>query len=417
MGGLRVGFIGVGNMAGAIIKGILKQGLYRPEEIGLYDVSAEKLKEHPGCAAFESVPALVAACPMVVLSVKPQVFPEIMPLVKEGMKRDTVLLSIAAGITAQSIKEAVGFDCKVVLAMPNTPLLLGKGATALARVAPTTKEEFAAAMELFASAGIAEEIDPSLMKEIIPVNGSSPAFVYLFAKVLADSAEQSGIDKQVALRLICQTFIGSAQMLRDSGMGPDELIKMVCSPGGTTIAAMDALYANGFDRALEQAYAACVYRAKELSGESAEPEGIEVHRVDYNSADYREAELLRYRLLREPLGLEFSEDDLELDKEAVHFCAFRGTKLVGTAQLLLLDAFSGKMRQVAVEASEQGKGIGSMMIESIEAYAREKGLGRVILNARETAEAFYTAQGYRARGERFLEVGIPHIAMYKELED
>ena len=263
----KLGFIGAGKMAGAIISGIIGGGIVLPEVIGVFDVDSarQEICTKQGCRSFGDVPSLVGECSTVFLCVKPQSFPEVMPQVKEGIRRDTLLVSIAAGITAASIKSLIGFDCKIVLAMPNTPLLLGQGAVALARIPPTTEEEFTQVKSLFAAVGTAQEIDSALMSEVIPVNASSPAFVYLFAKAIIDKAMQAGIDESSAKSLVIQTLIGSAHMLRDTDLSPEELIDMVCSPGGTTIAAMDELRRQGFTKALDAAFDACVKRAHELS--------------------------------------------------------------------------------------------------------------------------------------------------------
>lgn len=262
-----IGFVGAGNMAGAIIGGVLRKGIFRPEEIGVYDVLEEKREQYAaaGHPVFDGVEALTAACGTVVLAVKPQVFPAVLPKVKKAMTPDKLLVSIAAGISAASIQDAVGFPCKVVLVMPNTPLLVGEGATALARVEPTTVEEFETVKAMFAAAGIAEEIDSSKMKEVIPVHASSPAFIYLLTKVIADCAERHGIDREASVRLFCRTLAGSARMMTETGRTQQELIDMVCSPGGTTLAALEALEKAGFTDAVTRAFDACVRRAEELS--------------------------------------------------------------------------------------------------------------------------------------------------------
>lgn len=271
MNATTIGFIGAGNMAGAIIGGVVRQGLLAPPQIGVYDISPEKCGQYSGegFVVFAGIAELVAACNTIVLSVKPQNFTEVLAQVKQAMTADKLLISIAAGITADRIKHAVGFDCKLVLVMPNTPLLLGCGASALSRVEPTTPEEFAFAEKIFSAAGVAAQIDPARMSEIIPVNGSSPAFIYLFAKTIVDSAEQAGIGRDIANRLFCQTLIGSARMMTESGKTHQELIDMVCSPGGTTLAAMRALEEYGFTQAIQAAFAACVQRAKELAEPNA----------------------------------------------------------------------------------------------------------------------------------------------------
>ena len=263
----KLGFIGAGKMAGAIIGGVLAKGLADTSDIGVYDILPEQtaLLEQKGCKAYATIRELVSDCEIVFLSVKPQVFPTLAEDLKVSAKPESLFVSIMAGISAESIKQAVGFDCKVILVMPNTPLLLGQGAAALARVEPTTPAEFEAVRSLFAAAGVAEEISPDKMREVIPVNGSSPAFVYRFAQTLITSAIKAGISEEAAKSLVIQTLIGSAHMLRDTESSPQELIDMVCSPGGTTLAAMKALEDNGFSHAIEQAFAACVHRAEELA--------------------------------------------------------------------------------------------------------------------------------------------------------
>ncbi len=269
MSRLNIGFIGAGNMAGAIIGGIVAKDLLKPQQIGVFDISDARLEEcrGKGLVPFADIPSLVKDCGYIVLSVKPQQFPEVLPKVKEQMTPDKVIISIAAGITAKTIQDGVGFPCKVVLVNPNTPLMLGCGATALCRVEPCTVEEFAFVQNIFASAGMAVQIAQDKLNEIIPVNGSSPAFIYQFAKVIVNKAQQQGIDPELANRLFCQTLIGAAQMMLQTGKSHQELIDMVCSPGGTTLAALKAMEENGFSKALESGYDACVARAKELAGD------------------------------------------------------------------------------------------------------------------------------------------------------
>jgi len=267
MNKLDIGFIGAGNMAGAIMNGIVGAGKVPPGCIGVYDVDAEKrtIWSDRCFAVFEDIPSLVKNCSTVVLAVKPQVFPQVLPQVCQGISPKTVLVSIAAGITTASIKEAMGFDCKVIRVMPNTPLLLGAGASALSREQPVSDAEFDFVMDVFAAAGIAREVEPTQMNQIIPVNGSSPAFVYLMAKTVVDWAEKKGIDSESAMSLFCQTLTGSARMLMESGKSPQALIDMVCSPGGTTLASMEALRQHNYTGVMEEALDACVKRADELA--------------------------------------------------------------------------------------------------------------------------------------------------------
>lgn len=151
--------------------------------------------------------------------------------------------------------------------MPNTPLLLGKGATALSRLSGVTDEEFGFVKEIFDCSGVSVEIPPDKMKEIICINSSSPAFIYLFAKPFMDFCKNNGISDEAAKLLFTHTLIGAADMIGNSGIGIDELIKMVSSPGGTTIAGLSALYDGNFTDTVYEALERCTKRAHELGGQ------------------------------------------------------------------------------------------------------------------------------------------------------
>ena len=148
--------------------------------------------------------------------------------------------------------------------MPNTPLLLSQGATAMCRSQGVTDEMFETVEEFFSSCGTVSELEESQMNAVISVNGSSPAYFYLFAKAMLDNAEKQGIAKEVALPMIAQTLIGSAGMLVYSGKTPDELIEMVSSPGGTTLEALNVFYQHDLEKIVDEAMLACTKRAEEL---------------------------------------------------------------------------------------------------------------------------------------------------------
>ena len=262
----KIGFIGAGNMAGAIIDGITGSGMLAPAQVAVYDIR-ESQREHYAARGFKvsaSAAALVDGCDYVVLSVKPQNFADVLAEIKGHPRPETVFVTIAAGISAEFIKEALGCDAKVVRVMPNTPLLIGCGSTAMSRVAPATEEEFAFVKSVFASAGGVEEISPDKMNEVIPLNGSSPAYIYLFAKVFVDRAVELGFDADVANRLFSNPLIGSARMMLESGKSHQELIDMVTSPKGTTFEGLAALERCGFDKALIACFDDTVRRAYEL---------------------------------------------------------------------------------------------------------------------------------------------------------
>ena len=263
---VKLGVIGAGNMAGAIISGILGAGLLKPSEICVYDRFDEKLKEYEnkGLNPCKDAAEVVERAKYILLSIKPQNFDEVLPLIKNKVTAETVFVSIAAGISPAYISQQIGKVCKVFQVMPNTPLLIGQGSVAISRVAPTTDEEFEFAKSLFSSAGLVEEIDNSLMNEVITLNGSSPAYIYRFAKVICEHAVSLGIDADCANRLFCQALIGSAHMMMKTGMTHQELIDMVTSPKGATFEGLRALTEGDFDQTLINCYDATTKRAYEL---------------------------------------------------------------------------------------------------------------------------------------------------------
>lgn len=263
----KIGFIGTGNMANAIINGIVSKQLFPCSDIGVYDVDNEKcavLREKLSVTAAESIADIIENYAVVFLSVKPQVYPVVLEDIKKCGDCDNIFVSIAAGISTDYVKSALGFEGKVIRVMPNTPLLLGCGATAMSYKAPVSDFEFEFVKKIFESSGIVSVLDESKMNEVIAVNGSSPAYIYLFAKAMIDGAQEQGIDPDTAKSLVAQTLIGSARMLTESGDDPQTLIDKVSSPGGTTLKALEALYEMNFEAAVKEAMARCTKRAYEL---------------------------------------------------------------------------------------------------------------------------------------------------------
>lgn len=272
----NVGFIGAGNMGFAIMKGILESGLCKVEDMCVkspdiqlfaFDNDLKKLKrlEEYGVLSCLSAEELSEKCKYIFLAVKPQQLDEVLEEIKDKITDDSVLVSICAGISGEYIKSKTIPNAKVVLVMPNTPLLLGEGASALARVEPVSEEEFELVCSIFSSCGEIAVISEDKMKEIIAVNGSSPAFIYLYAKAFVDYAKSAGIDEAVAKKLFSKTLIGSAKMISDSGNTIDELIEMVSSKGGTTLAGLEKLREGDLEGTVNKACEACTKRAYELS--------------------------------------------------------------------------------------------------------------------------------------------------------
>lgn len=264
---MRIGLIGAGNIAGAIVSGISGSGLYSGGDIFVYDVDKAKasaLAEKYGANACESPVELMNSAEIIALAVKPQNYADALTQIKDSVRSGQVFISIGAGIESAYVKGFLGENAHVVRIMPNTALLVGEGATAMSRDENVTDEEFNECRRILESAGSTAVLPESLMAEVISVNGSSPAYVFLLAKAVCDCAEKQGIERETAKALFAQTLRGAATMIEKSGMELQALIDMVTSPGGTTAKALEQLYAHDFCAAVDDAMLACTKRAKEL---------------------------------------------------------------------------------------------------------------------------------------------------------
>lgn len=262
----KIGFIGAGNMATAIIKGLMAQSNGKADFISVFDVSQEKcdIMSKMGVNICASGVDVVKNCDIIVLAVKPQNYAEVLSSLKEVVSTEKTFVSIAAGISISFVQNSLECKCPVVRVMPNTPLLLKKGASALCPSDNISEEDKQIVYDMFAGSGVCEYIKEEHMNEIIAVNGSSPAYIYFFAKAMADYAKNQGIEYDKAMNLICATLEGSAAMLRESGDSADVLIDKVCSKGGTTIEAVNKLREYHFYEAIQDAMDACTKRAEEL---------------------------------------------------------------------------------------------------------------------------------------------------------
>lgn len=262
----KIGFIGAGNMATAIIKGLMAQNNGKADFISIFDVSKEKcdIMSDMGVNICPSGVDVVKDSDIIVLAVKPQNYAEVLTALKEVVNTNKTFVSIAAGISIAFVQNNLECKCPVVRVMPNTPLLLKKGASALCPSDNISEEDKQIVYDMFAGSGVCEYITEDYMNKIISVNGSSPAYFYFFAKAMADYAQAQGIDYDKAMNLICATLEGSAAMLRESGDSVDVLIDKVCSKGGTTIEAINTLKENKVYDAIQDAMDACTKRAEEL---------------------------------------------------------------------------------------------------------------------------------------------------------
>lgn len=262
----RLGSIGCGNMGTAILQGALRSGSFAAGELGVCvrsEASAARCRAL-GFAVEADPRAIYTHSELVLLAIKPQGMAAMFDLLAPAdAQASPVVVSIVAGLTEARIRARLP-HARVILVMPNTPLLLGCGATALSRGAGVSDAEFGRVRALFAAMGEVREVPAALQNEMIPVNGSSPAFVYYMIEALARWAEAQGIAYDDALALTAKTFEGAARMVLAGEDDPKTLIRKVCSPGGATLEGMRVLDERRADDVLAAAADACVRRAYEL---------------------------------------------------------------------------------------------------------------------------------------------------------
>lgn len=264
---MKIGFIGLGNMAKAMIGGMLAKEIAKPEEILGYaktEATRNAVKEKYGISILEDNVQVAAESDVLILAVKPQMFGSVIPQIKDSLREDSLLISIAAGKTIDQIQEEFGRKLKLVRCMPNTPAMVGEGCSGVCRSGLVSDEEMSRCMELLGSFGIAQEVPETLMDAVVGVSGSSPAFVFMFMEALADGAVKAGMPRKQAYKFAAQTVLGSAKLMLETGMHPGELKDMVCSPGGTTIEGVKALEEMGFRSAVMNAVEACVDKSKNM---------------------------------------------------------------------------------------------------------------------------------------------------------
>lgn len=259
----KIGFIGCGNMASAIIGGLISKGTAPVDIIAadLSEAATSKASEKFGINVTNNNLEVAANCDVLFLSVKPQYFEAVTAEIKASIPTETIIISIAPGKTLAWLAERLGADKKIVRTMPNTPALVGEGITGVCKNELVDANDFATALEILSSFGIAEEVPESLMNAVVSVSGSSPAYVFMFIEAMADAAVMDGMPRDKAYRFAAQAVLGSAKMVLETGKHPGELKDMVCSPAGTTIEAVKVLEEKGFRAAVIDAMQACTKKA------------------------------------------------------------------------------------------------------------------------------------------------------------
>lgn len=264
---MKIGVIGLGNMAGAMIGGLIAKGFVKAEEICGSDANQEmakkRAKEFGICIATNNQETAKEA-DYLILAVKPQFASDVIAEIKDNCKAGQVVISIMAGKSIEWITTQFGHEIKLVRCMPNTAALVGEAITALSPSDNVGREELDTVKHIIESFGKAEVVPERLMDSVVGVSGSAPAYVFMMMEAMADAAVEGGMPRQQAYTFAAQAVLGSAKLMLETGKHPGELKDMVCSPAGTTIAAVRVLEEKGFRGAVIDAVEAAIKRSSEL---------------------------------------------------------------------------------------------------------------------------------------------------------
>ncbi|MDP2757138.1 MAG: pyrroline-5-carboxylate reductase [Desulfurivibrionaceae bacterium] len=264
----KLGFVGGGLMAEALIKGITGAGLVKADQILVADPSSARralLQKDYNVTAVSEATAVWAECKVVVLAVKPQVIGAVLCESREAINATHLLISIAAGVPLSVLEGAVsGRGCRVIRVMPNTPAIVLKGASALSPGQGVNPEDLAVATSIFDAVGVSFVLDESYLDAVTGLSGSGPAYVFTFIEALIDAGVKVGLARPVAQTLALQTVLGSVLLALDGTRHPAELRAMVTSPGGTTIAGLHELEKGAFRALVTNAVEAATNRSSEL---------------------------------------------------------------------------------------------------------------------------------------------------------
>ncbi len=262
-----IGFLGAGNMAEALIRGLLHGAEVPPENVGASGPREERMRELRdsfGIRATTDNGDIASSCDVVVLSVKPQILDRVLLEVGQKISRDALVISVAAGISTAAIERRLHAGTRVVRAMPNTPALVRAGATAISRGSHATDDDIALAKFMFDAVGITVVLDESQLDAVTGLSGSGPAYIFLILEALADAGVKVGLSRRNAQLLAAQTVMGSARLLIETDEHPGRLKDRVTSPGGTAIVGLHTLEQGGLRTTLINAVEAATLRSREL---------------------------------------------------------------------------------------------------------------------------------------------------------
>ena len=266
----RIGFIGGGNMAEAFIKGLINGGYPAAELLVAEPTESRRtfLSRTYGVTTTGDNLEVVEFATIIILAIKPQLAASVIPPLAAACTAQKLLISILAGVSTATLEELFGKTPRVVRAMPNTPALIGAGAAGLCCGRYASAEDLSLAQQLFTTFGMACIVSEEQLDAVTGLSGSGPAYIFTVIEALADGGVQEGLPRDIALALATQTVLGAAQLVKESGEHPALLRDKVCSPGGTTIAAVQVLEEKGLRAALMAAVAAATRRSRELGKKS-----------------------------------------------------------------------------------------------------------------------------------------------------
>ena len=262
----KIGFIGGGNMASAIIGGVISSSCANSEDILVYDKNPDALNKLNTAYGIKSDYTLSDVCSadILFLAVKPNVIYSVIDEIKDMVNENTAIVSIAAGQSIEKLSNAFNKSLKIIRVMPNTPALVGEGMSAVSVNSLVNEEDTNSVMTILKSFGKAEIVPETLMDTVTGVSGSSPAYVFMLIEAMADAAVLGGMPRNQAYTFASQAVLGSAKMVLELPNHPGELKDMVCSPGGTTIEAVKVLENDGFRSSVMNAIDACIKKSKSM---------------------------------------------------------------------------------------------------------------------------------------------------------
>ncbi len=266
-----IGFIGCGNMAKAMIAGLIKGEVFAPDKIGVWapsETSRDYMQEAYRVSVLKSNQAVASQSDYLVLAVKPYLYGLVMEEIKDHLKEDIIVISIAVGVSLADMKAVLGETVKLIRSQPSTPAFVGESASTLCPDALISKEELADLIQIFESFGKVEILSEALMEVVPGIASSAPVYTMLLIEAMADGGVLHGFPRDQAYRLSAQAVFGAAKLVLESGDHPGKLKDMICTPGGTTIEAVRTLEEKGFRHAVISAVDACAKKSLAMARKS-----------------------------------------------------------------------------------------------------------------------------------------------------